>query len=127
MLIDRMLNEDKDEPHFDRGCCTYDGPVIENVYNKVRKFTSENIIFITLSDGAPGGIDYGGESAVQELNKIIEKCRRDGFVTVGFGLNEDSTDELNHIRDIYTYNHIIDVCGAQKEKTLLGNLTLINI
>lgn len=79
----------------------YDGPVIECVYEKVRSVTSDNIIFISMSDGLPSGKDYGGEPAVKDMKRIIEKCKRDGFVTIGIGM-------LHHgVKDIYNYHTII--------------------
>lgn len=79
----------------------YDGPVIERVYEKVREQTSDNIIFISISDGLPEGHGYGGAPAINDLKRIIEKCKRDGFVTVGIGL------QAGHVKDIYNYHTVI--------------------
>ena len=75
----------------------YDGPVIESIYEKVREHSDDNIIFIVLSDGQPCGEDYGGAADIKNLKRIVEKCRRDGFITVGIGIEYD-TDHL------YDYN-----------------------
>lgn len=80
----------------------YDGPVVENVYERVRKQTSDNIIFISISDGAPAGRGYGGMSAINDLKRVIEKCKRDGFVTVGVGL------QFGMVKEIYSYYTIIN-------------------
>lgn len=80
----------------------YDGPAIESVYEKVREFTTDNIIFICVSDGLPCGSGYGGESAVDQMKKVIEKCKRDGFVTIGIGVY------LGAIKEIYQYHTIIE-------------------
>ena len=79
----------------------YDGPVIENIYERVRQQTSDNIIFLSISDGEPAGEDYGGPEAIQEMKRVIEKCKRDGFVTVGIGL------QYQRVKDIYQYHTVI--------------------
>lgn len=79
----------------------YDGPVIENVHEKVRNQTDDNIIFITLSDGQPAGDNYGGPNDYADMRRIIEKCRRDGFITIGLGIQHFS------VKDLYKYNMII--------------------
>jgi uncharacterized phage-associated protein len=91
--IERQLNNDYNE--------NYDGPVVECIYERVREQTSDNIIFISISDGSPSGHNYGGPSAEQELKRVIEKCKRDGFVTVGVGL------QYGRIKDIYNYHTIV--------------------
>lgn len=125
ILIDNMLNiiyrKHKDPEYINRGNVNYDGPVIENVYNKVREFSNENILFIVLSDGQPNGEGYGSRKAIEELNQIIEKCRRDGFVTIGIGIGNC----CEHIPEIYTYNHIIHI--GNKEVDIVKSVsTLIN-
>lgn len=79
----------------------YDGPVIENIYERVRQQTSDNIIFLSISDGEPAGEDYGGREAIKEMKRVIEKCKRDGFVTVGIGL------QYERVKDIYQYHTVI--------------------
>ena len=94
----------------------YDGPVIECVYERVREQTSDNIIFISISDGGPSGISYGGDSAVKELKRVIEKCKRDGFVTIGIGLGHGL------VKDIYNYHTIInDMSNLVKSVSSLIN------
>lgn len=80
----------------------FDGPAIESVYEKVREFTNDNIIFICISDGLPCASGYGGMTAVDEMKKVIEKCKRDGFVTIGIGVY------LGAIKEIYQYHTIIE-------------------
>lgn len=88
----------------------YDGPAIEKIYEKIREFTDDNIIFIVLSDGQPAGQNYGAEKAVEEMKKILEKCRRDGFVTVGLGIKYFT------FPGIYNYSTIIDDLGMEMMK-----------
>lgn len=97
----------------------YDGPVIERVYEKVRSQTSDNIIFISISDGYPSGANYGGTSAINGMKKIIEKCKRDGFVTVGIGI------DCGLVKEIYQYHVVVD--SDNNDKMLVSNIsTLIN-
>ncbi len=94
----------------------YDGPVIECIHEKVRSYTSDNIIFISISDGQPEGYDYGGKAAMVEMKKIIEKCRRDGFVTVGIGVKYDG------VKNIYNYYTVVrDLNEMVKQVTTLIN------
>ncbi len=79
----------------------YDGPAIEAIYTKVRAITDDNIIFITLSDGAPCGRGYAGNDAKTSMRKVLEKCRRDGFVTIGLGIKHFNDDGL------YNYSSVI--------------------
>lgn len=87
-----------DDIHFNEN---YDGVVIEKIYDEIRSKTSENILFISISDGQPSGNNYGGKEAVDEMKRVIEKCRRDGFVTVGIGF------EYSGVKDIYSYSSTI--------------------
>lgn len=80
----------------------YDGPVIETIHKKIREFTEDRIIFICLSDGEPCGQGYGGKTDIDELKQILEKCRRDEFVTVGIGI------QSNHVTGLYTYSKVVN-------------------
>lgn len=79
----------------------YDGPVVETIHKTVRTATDDRIIFLLLSDGQPGGHNYGGDSACEELKQILEKCRRDDFVTVGIGIEYFASPGL------YTYSKVV--------------------
>jgi hypothetical protein len=94
----------------------YDGIVIEKIYDSIRSKTSENILFISVSDGQPSGCNYGGEKAIDEMKRVIEKCRRDGFVTVGIGLRYD------RVKEIYSYSTVIsDLKDTSKLVSTLVN------
>lgn len=80
----------------------YDGPIIEEVYKQIRSFTNDRIIFIVLSDGQPAGQNYGGPKDINKMKQIIEKCKRDEFVTVGIGI------ETFHVQDLYQYSAIVE-------------------
>jgi cobalamin biosynthesis protein CobT len=78
-------------------CQNYDGPVIEAIHKKIRENSEDRIIFISLSDGDPAGNNYGGKEDNEELKRILERARRDSFVTVGIGI------EAGHVSSLYTY------------------------
>lgn len=78
-------------------CQNYDGPVIEAIHKKIRESSEDRIIFISLSDGEPAGNNYGGKSDNEELKRILERARRDSFVTIGIGI------EAGHVSSLYTY------------------------
>ena len=78
-------------------CQNYDGPVIESIHKKIRENTEDRIIFISLSDGEPAGNNYGGTADNEELKRILERARRDEFVTIGIGI------EAGHVSNLYTY------------------------
>jgi hypothetical protein len=83
-------------------CQNYDGPVIEAIHKKVRESNDDRIIFISLSDGEPAGNSYGGEEHNEELKRILERARRDEFVTVGIGIQAD------HVKELYTYSKVVN-------------------
>ena len=83
-------------------CQNYDGPVIEAIHKKVRETNDDRIIFISLSDGQPSGNSYGGHEHNEELKRILERARRDEFVTVGIGIQAD------HVTELYTYSKVVN-------------------
>jgi hypothetical protein len=83
-------------------CQNYDGPVIEAIHKRVRETNDDRIIFISLSDGEPSGNSYGGSEDNEELKRILERARRDEFVTVGIGIQAD------HVKELYTYSKVVN-------------------
>jgi hypothetical protein len=79
----------------------YDGPVIESIHKKVRETNDDRIIFISLSDGDPCGNNYGSDGDVKDLKRILERARRDEFVTVGIGIESD------HVNKLYSYSKAV--------------------
>jgi nitric oxide reductase activation protein len=80
----------------------YDGPVIEAIHKKIREVSEDRIIFISLSDGQPSGNGYGSDEDVDDMKKILERARRDDFVTIGIGIQYLCVDGL------YTYHKVVD-------------------
>lgn len=88
----------------------YDGPIIEEVHKNIRSMTNDRIILIVLSDGRPGGCDYGGDEDIVNMKQIIEKCKRDDFVTVGVGIQE------HIVKDLYQYSAVVDDLSDMPKK-----------
>lgn len=72
----------------------YDGVVIEAVHKKIRETSDRPVILISLSDGQPC-------DDVNNMKKILERARRDQFVTVGIGISTD------YVKDLYTYHKAV--------------------
>lgn len=83
-------------------CQNYDGPVVEAIHKKIREVSEDRIIFISLSDGQPSGQGYGSDEDVDDMKKILERARRDDFVTIGIGIQYLCVDGL------YTYHKVVD-------------------
>jgi hypothetical protein len=83
-------------------CQNYDGPVVEEVHRKIRETNEDRIIFITLSDGEPCGNGYGSHNDIVDLKRVLERCRRDSFVTVGIGI------QSYHVNNLYTYSQVVE-------------------
>ena len=98
-----------DYPHFEETFNAYinleenyDGPIIEHLHKMTRTKTSNPVLLIALSDGQPSGMNYGGKKANENLKRILEKVKRDNFVTVGIGMN------YQHEEGLYQYSVTID-------------------
>lgn len=72
----------------------YDGPIIQEIHKMVRKDSDKPVLFISLSDGEPSGNSYGGAQAVAKMQQIMEKAKRDNFVTVGIGIQHGGVKGL---------------------------------
>jgi hypothetical protein len=94
----------------------YDGPVINAIYEKIRQRTDDNILFLVMSDGYPAGYGYGGLTAVKELTKHIEKCKRDNFVIGGIGFGYDG------VKDLYNYYTIVT---QRNKKNMISNVSML--
>ena len=98
----------KNISEYDRIDCqqNYDGPVIEAIHKKVREATDDRVIFIMLSDGQPSGNGYGGYEDIVDMKRILERARRDEFVTVGLGI------QYHTHKDLYVYSKVLDDMGT---------------
>lgn len=94
----------------------YDGPVVEAIHKKIRSITDDRVIFISLSDGQPAGRNYGGHTDCEDLKRILERCRRDDFVTVGIGIKSF------HVEGLYSYSKVVeDLRDMPKDVSTLIN------
>lgn len=105
--IDRMCSKHDESEGYN-----YDGPIIEEVHKNIRTITSDRIIFIILSDGLPNGDGYGYKipSDIVNMKQVIEKCKRDDFVTVGIGIME------HRVKDLYQYGAVINDLSEMPKK-----------
>lgn len=97
----------------------YDGPVVESIHERIRSQSSDNILFIVISDGQPSGDHgYGGKDAMNDLKRIVEKCKRDNFVTMGIGFG------YSGVKELYAYHTVIHDMKETVEKvtTLLNKV-----
>jgi len=94
----------------------YDYEVIQKIYNTIRAKSTEAMLFIVISDGRP----CGGFGIELKMKQLIEKCRRDNFVTVGLGFGRDS----RYVEDIYNYSYVIYNYNTMVERitTLLNKV-----
>lgn len=97
-----------DYPHFLETAETnvpndenYDGPIIQEIHKRVRNKSDKSVLFISLSDGQPSGCSYGGYEAIEKMKQILEKAKRDNFVTVGIGM------QYMHSEGLYQYTTTI--------------------
>jgi|694.fasta_scaffold00022_160 hypothetical protein len=72
----------------------YDGVVIQEVHKKIREKTDRPVILISLSDGQPC-------DSVEAMKQILERARRDQFVTVGIGIGTD------YVKNLYTFSRVV--------------------
>jgi len=87
----------------------YDGAVIETVHKKIRETTDRPVILISLSDGQPC-------DSVDDMKKILERARRDQFVTVGIGI------ETDYVKNLYTYHKAVyDLSEMSREVAQIIN------
>lgn len=72
----------------------YDGPILEHIHKMVRAKCNKPVLLISLSDGSPAGNNYGGDIANKNMKRILEKIKRDNFVTVGIGMLYSVSEDL---------------------------------
>ena len=72
----------------------YDGVVIQEVHKKIREKTDRPVILISLSDGQPC-------DSVENMKRILERARRDEFVTVGIGIGTE------YVKELYTFSRVV--------------------
>jgi hypothetical protein len=88
----------------------YDGPVVKAIHEKVRSMTQDRIIFIVLSDGRPAGRGYGGQDDIEDFKRIVERAKRDEFVTCGIFVQYAGMPEM------YQYHTQVDDVSEMPKK-----------
>ena len=102
----------------------YDGPIIQELHKLIRAKSDKAVLFISLSDGQPSGICYGGKEAEARMKQIMEKAKRDNFVTVGIGIQYFCSPGLyqysvvvNNLDETYSIAQVIN--KAVKENLVI--------
>jgi len=88
----------------------YDGPVVKAIHEKVRTLTEDRIIFIVLSDGSPAGHNYGSAEDIKDFKRIVERAKRDEFVTAGIFIQYAGE------KDMYNYHTIVQDMDEMPKK-----------
>jgi len=101
----------------------YDGPVIQELHKLVRSKSDKAVLFISLSDGQPAGHGYGGKDAIDKMKQIMEKAKRDNFITVGIGIQYFSEEGLYHystvINDLSNPHSVAQIINKAVKENLL--------
>jgi hypothetical protein len=72
----------------------YDGLVIQEVHKKIREKTDRPVVLVSISDGQPC-------DNIDSMKQILERARRDQFVTVGIGIGTD------YVKDLYQFSRTV--------------------
>jgi len=72
----------------------YDGLVIQEVHKKIREKTDRPVVLVSISDGQPC-------DDISAMKQILERARRDQFVTVGIGIDTD------YVKDLYQFSRSV--------------------
>jgi nitric oxide reductase activation protein len=84
--------------------------VVKAIHEKVRTMTDDRIIFLVLSDGSPAGENYGSEEDIKDFKRIVERAKRDEFVTVGIYI------QYAGVKDMYNYHTVIQDMDEMPKK-----------
>ena len=72
----------------------YDGLVIQEVHKKIREKTDRPVILVSISDGQPC-------DDINNMKQILERARRDQFVTIGIGIDAE------YVKELYQYSRVV--------------------
>ena len=72
----------------------YDGLVIQEVHKKIREKTDRPVILVSISDGQPC-------DSIDNMKQILERARRDQFVTIGIGIDAE------YVKELYQYSRVV--------------------
>lgn len=115
-----FVYQDRYRPNFETTIGNYkcdggteDLAAITGVYDKVRTQTTDNTIFIMLTDAEPNG----GNGERKRVKETLNKLKSDGFVTVGVGFNSE------YMKNMFDYFMNIQ---ETSEKEILNLANLVN-
>lgn len=115
-----FVYQDRYRPNFETTINNYkcnggteDLAAITGVYEKVRTQTTDNTIFIMLTDAQPNG----GNGERKKIKETLNKLKSDGFVTVGVGFDSE------YMKNMFDYFMNIE---EKSEKEILNLANLVN-
>ena len=79
-----------------------DGVCIGEVASRIRKFTSEKILFFVISDGRPAAKNY--IDGIAHTKETVEQLSKSGFDIVQIGIGTDSETQAKMFKNFVTYS-----------------------
>lgn len=99
-------------------CQNRDGPALKFASEMIVKRPEEYKLLFVISDGEPCANNYGGPSAIREMQKIIKEYARKGVLTFGVAIGEDRKE----IKMIYGEDFFLDVTNLNELPANITNL-----
>lgn len=99
-------------------CQNRDGPALKFASEMIAKRQEEYKLLFAISDGEPCANNYGGPSAIREMQNIIKEYSRKGVLTFGTAIGDDRED----IKNIYGEDFFLDVTNLDELPVNISNL-----
>ena len=99
-------------------CQNRDGPALKFACDMIAKRPEEYKLLFAISDGEPCANNYGGPSAIREMQNIIKEYSRKGVLTFGTAIGDDRED----IKNIYGSDFFLDVTNLNELPVNISNL-----
>ena len=87
-----------------------DGYALRYVKEKIAERDAERKLIITISDGQPADMGYGGMDAVRDIQGILRECERENIMYIAAAIGSD----LDVIKGIYGEKHFLDIANLQE-------------
>ena len=95
-----------------------DGYALRYVKEKIAERDAERKLIITISDGQPADMGYGGMDAVRDIQSILRECERENIMYIAAAIGSD----LEVIKGIYGDKHFLDIANLQELPSKLMGL-----
>jgi len=99
-------------------CQNRDGPALKFACDMIAKRPEEYKLLFAISDGEPCANNYGGPSAIREMQNLIKEYSRKGVLTFGTAIGDDRED----IKNIYGSDFFLDVTNLNELPVNISNL-----